>query len=66
MTGIFFTYQRPAVNLTTDYRPRTRRPPGFRVTVSGVSRDTSWQVRPSITDFGVPTSSLDWISPFLP
>jgi hypothetical protein len=61
---ILFTDQYSAVNLTTDDRPaRTRRPPGFRVTVSGVSRDTSWQVRPSITDFRVPTSSWEWIFP---
>lgn len=25
--------------------PRSRRPPGIRLIVSGVSRDTSWQVR---------------------
>ncbi len=24
---------------------RARRPPGFRLIVSGISRDTSWQVR---------------------
>jgi hypothetical protein len=24
--------------------PRSRRPPGIRLIVSGVSRDTSWQV----------------------
>lgn len=27
-----------------DRAPRGRRPPGYRLTVSGVSRDTSWQV----------------------
>jgi hypothetical protein len=25
--------------------PRARRPPGIRLVVTGVSRDTSWQVR---------------------
>lgn len=25
--------------------PPSRRPPGFRVVVTGISRDTSWQVR---------------------
>jgi hypothetical protein len=25
--------------------PRSRRPPGVRLVVSGISRDTSWQVR---------------------
>ncbi|EKM55324.1 uncharacterized protein PHACADRAFT_255864 [Phanerochaete carnosa HHB-10118-sp] len=28
----------------TDRPPRTRRPPGHRLVVSGISRDTSWQV----------------------
>ena len=32
-----------------DRAVRARRPPGFRIVVSGISRDTSWQV---------------WISPF--
>lgn len=27
-----------------DRAPRARRPPGFRLVVSGISRDTSWQV----------------------
>lgn len=27
------------------YSPRARRPPGIRLIVTGVSRDTSWQVR---------------------
>lgn len=27
-----------------DRAPRARRPPGYRVIVSGISRDTSWQV----------------------
>ena len=29
----------------TDRLVRARRPPGFRLIVSGISRDTSWQVR---------------------
>ena len=27
-----------------DRAPRGRRPPGYRLVVSGISRDTSWQV----------------------
>lgn len=30
-----------------DRAPRARRPPGIRLVVSGISRDTSWQVRSS-------------------
>jgi hypothetical protein len=30
--------------VSTSSAPRTRRPPGYRLIVSGVSRDTSWQV----------------------
>jgi len=33
----------------TDRAVRTRRPPGFRIVVSGISRDTSWQ---DLKDFG--------------
>lgn len=31
-----------------DSAPRSRRPQGIRLIVSGVSRDTSWQVRKSL------------------
>lgn len=34
-----------------DRAVRARRPPGFRVIVSGISRDTSWQVRSSSIPF---------------
>ncbi|KZS89989.1 RNA-binding domain-containing protein [Sistotremastrum niveocremeum HHB9708] len=37
--------------------PRTRRPPGFRIIVSGVSRDTSWQ---DLKDFGREAGSVSF------
>jgi len=38
-------------NTIFDSAPRSRRPPGIRLIVSGVSRDTSWQVRDSPLSF---------------
>jgi len=37
--------------------PRTRRPPGFRITVTGISRDTSWQ---DLKDFGREAGSVSF------
>lgn len=36
--------RRERENFDADRAPRARRPPGHRVIVSGISRDTSWQV----------------------
>jgi hypothetical protein len=44
--------------------PRTRRPTGFRITVGGISRDTSWQVRSFV--LGTWSWPLDWKAWFLP
>lgn len=44
-----------------DRAPRFRRPPGFRLVVSGISRDTSWQVGAhSITS---PSRKMVYMSP---
>jgi len=40
-----------------DRAPRTRRPPGFRLIVSGISRDTSWQ---DLKDFGREAGSVSF------
>ncbi|KAF9817830.1 hypothetical protein IEO21_03172 [Rhodonia placenta] len=37
--------------------PRARRPPGFRLVVSGISRDTSWQ---DLKDFGREAGSVSY------
>ncbi|KZT02302.1 uncharacterized protein LAESUDRAFT_730282 [Laetiporus sulphureus 93-53] len=37
--------------------PRTRRPPGYRLVVSGISRDTSWQ---DLKDFGREAGSVSY------
>ncbi|KAG6898279.1 hypothetical protein C0992_000724 [Termitomyces sp. T32_za158] len=46
--------------------PRSRRPPGIRLLVTGVSRDTSWQVRtpPSLAavPFGTYRTLFEWPS----
>ncbi|KAF9227720.1 hypothetical protein BS17DRAFT_774209 [Gyrodon lividus] len=39
------------------YGTRTRRPPGIRLTVSGISRDTSWQ---DLKDFGREAGSVSF------
>ncbi|KAH9945842.1 uncharacterized protein BXZ73DRAFT_86098 [Epithele typhae] len=40
-----------------DRIPRARRPPGFRLVVSGISRDTSWQ---DLKDFGREAGSVSY------
>ncbi|OBZ69258.1 Pre-mRNA-splicing factor srp2 [Grifola frondosa] len=40
-----------------DRAPRSRRPPGFRLVVSGISRDTSWQ---DLKDFGREAGSVSY------
>ncbi|KAH9951860.1 hypothetical protein B0H21DRAFT_297 [Amylocystis lapponica] len=40
-----------------DRAPRARRPPGFRLVVSGISRDTSWQ---DLKDFGREAGSVSY------
>ncbi|OCH92104.1 hypothetical protein OBBRIDRAFT_811845 [Obba rivulosa] len=40
-----------------DRGPRARRPPGFRLVVSGISRDTSWQ---DLKDFGREAGSVSY------
>ncbi|EMD38217.1 hypothetical protein CERSUDRAFT_82463 [Gelatoporia subvermispora B] len=40
-----------------EQRPRTRRPPGYRLIVSGISRDTSWQ---DLKDFGREAGSVSY------
>ncbi|KAJ3524631.1 hypothetical protein NM688_g8529 [Phlebia brevispora] len=40
-----------------DRAPRARRPPGYRLVVSGISRDTSWQ---DLKDFGREAGSVSY------
>jgi splicing factor, arginine/serine-rich 4/5/6 len=42
-------------------RPRARRPPGIRLIVTGVSRDTSWQVSLPFTIYHWPRMWPPWV-----
>ncbi|KAH8099591.1 hypothetical protein BXZ70DRAFT_894790 [Cristinia sonorae] len=48
---------RPRDVYESDRAPRARRPPGFRLIVSGISRDTSWQ---DLKDFGREAGSVSY------
>ncbi|KAI0093898.1 hypothetical protein BDY19DRAFT_902602 [Irpex rosettiformis] len=53
----FAKESRPRREVFEDRAPRARRPPGFRLIVSGISRDTSWQ---DLKDFGREAGSVSY------
>ncbi|EIM89771.1 uncharacterized protein STEHIDRAFT_128672 [Stereum hirsutum FP-91666 SS1] len=53
----FAKESRPRRDPYDDRAPRARRPPGIRIIVSGISRDTSWQ---DLKDFGREAGSVSF------
>ena len=51
-TGMLVRRTMAIFSLSFDSAPRSRRPQVIRLIVSGVSRDTSWQVRNCFPHFG--------------